>query len=99
MRPACSFFTFTFIIKNNINRNFKSDYFYVSFCWQGITEVGWGYLGGDESTTLTERIREVQRLRKTGNLPPVYPNGWFAIIESRQVAVAQVYLIHLLTLC
>ncbi|XP_071519486.1 cholesterol 7-desaturase nvd [Panulirus ornatus] len=55
-----------------------------------ITEVGWGYLGGDGNTPLAERIREVQRLRKTGNLPPVYPNGWFAVVESRQVAVAQV---------
>ncbi|KAK3891943.1 hypothetical protein Pcinc_004184 [Petrolisthes cinctipes] len=56
-----------------------------------LTEVGWGCLGDDVvGKNLGERIREVHRLRKKGNLPPVYPNGWFAIIESRKVAVAQV---------
>lgn len=55
-----------------------------------LTDVGWGCLGGVRGSSLAERIREVQRLRKKGNLPPVYPNGWFAVMESRQLAVGQV---------
>lgn len=55
-----------------------------------LTEVGWGCLGGGRKASLAERIREVQRLRKKGNLPPVYPNGWFAVAESRELAVGQV---------
>ncbi|XP_045597725.1 cholesterol 7-desaturase nvd isoform X2 [Procambarus clarkii] len=58
--------------------------------FRDMIDVGWGCLGGDGRAPLTEKIREVQRLRKTGNLPPVYPNGWFAVIESRQLARAQV---------
>lgn len=30
------------------------------------------------------------RLRKKGALPPVYPNGWFALLDSDQVIVNQV---------
>ncbi|KAG7201069.1 hypothetical protein KM043_017613 [Ampulex compressa] len=30
------------------------------------------------------------RKRKLGKLPPVYPNGWFALLESRQVKRGQV---------
>lgn len=27
-------------------------------------------------------MREAQRKRRIGKLPPVYPNGWFAVLES-----------------
>lgn len=32
----------------------------------------------------------MMRLRKEGTLPPVYPNGWFALLDSDQVDVEQV---------
>jgi len=32
----------------------------------------------------------MMRLRKKGTLPPVYPNGWFALLDSDQVMVNQV---------
>lgn len=35
-------------------------------------------------------IRSMMRLRKKGALPPVYPNGWFALLDSDQVNVNQV---------
>lgn len=35
-------------------------------------------------------IRSMMRLRKEGTLPPVYPNGWFALLDSDQVDVEQV---------
>lgn len=61
-----------------------------------LTDVGWGCLGGGRKAPLTERIREVQRLRKTGNLPPVYPNGWFAVLQSRDLAKGQVKSVQVL---
>lgn len=35
-------------------------------------------------------IRSMMKLRKKGTLPPVYPNGWFALLESDQINVEQV---------
>uniref|UniRef100_A0A2S2PDC9 cholesterol 7-desaturase n=1 Tax=Schizaphis graminum TaxID=13262 RepID=A0A2S2PDC9_SCHGA len=35
-------------------------------------------------------IRSMMKLRKKGALPPVYPNGWFALLDSDQVIVNQV---------
>ncbi|XP_060869420.1 uncharacterized protein LOC132944179 [Metopolophium dirhodum] len=35
-------------------------------------------------------IRSMMRLRKKGTLPPVYPNGWFALLDSDQLIVNQV---------
>lgn len=32
----------------------------------------------------------MMKLRKKGSLPPVYPNGWFALLDSDQVGVEQV---------
>ncbi|XP_012536044.1 cholesterol 7-desaturase isoform X2 [Monomorium pharaonis] len=32
----------------------------------------------------------VKKRRKVGNLPPVYPNGWFALLESTQIKKGQV---------
>nr|XP_053646047.1 cholesterol 7-desaturase nvd-like isoform X2 [Cherax quadricarinatus] len=64
--------------------------------FRDMTDVGWGCLGGEGKASLAEKIREVQRLRKTGNLPPVYPNGWFAVMESRQLARSQVVSVQML---
>lgn len=32
-------------------------------------------------------INEYRRRRKIGELPPAYPNGWFAIMESDELPV------------
>ncbi|KAL0269794.1 UNVERIFIED_CONTAM: hypothetical protein PYX00_007405 [Menopon gallinae] len=54
-----------------------------------LCDVGFDYLtdGYYKSTKYKKRnkrelVREVLRLRKIGDLPPIYPNGWFALIES-----------------
>lgn len=36
------------------------------------------------------QVRAMMRLRKKGALPPVYPNGWFALLDSDQVNINQV---------
>ncbi|XP_067825558.1 cholesterol 7-desaturase nvd [Heptranchias perlo] len=37
-----------------------------------------------------EAANEVRRRRKRGDLPPVYPNGWYRLLDSKQLQVAQV---------
>lgn len=37
-----------------------------------------------------ELVKEVRRRRRIGDLPPVYPNGWFALAESSDVPAGQV---------
>ena len=32
----------------------------------------------------------VRRQRKVGNLPPIYPNGWFVLLESDDLKKGQV---------
>lgn len=34
--------------------------------------------------------RKYLKNRKIGDLPPVYPNGWFALLESAQLTKGQV---------
>lgn len=40
----------------------------------------------------SERTRQIgsSKNRKVGKLPPVYPNGWFALLESSQIEKGQV---------
>lgn len=34
-----------------------------------------------------EVVNAVRRRKKIGDLPPVYPNGWFGLIRSEELAV------------
>ncbi len=34
-----------------------------------------------------EVVNEVRRRKRIGELPPVYPNGWFLLIRSEELAV------------
>ncbi|KAB7505839.1 Cholesterol 7-desaturase [Armadillidium nasatum] len=54
---------------------------------QDLTDVGWG---DGSKRAAANRIREIQRIRKSNELPPVYPNGWFAVAESRNIPKKQV---------
>ena len=59
--------------------------------------MGYGHLL-DGGVSLAQRkgkkkrdlVKEVRRLRKIGNLPPVYPNGWFMLLESDDLAPGEV---------
>ena len=73
---------------------------------QDFSEVGWGFLQPRNSfwlwlslgrrqsrlsgKALAAQISRLQKLRKTGTLPPVYPNGWFAVAETRELRSGQV---------
>src|SRR6218665_54461 len=49
-----------------------------------LGDVGYIQEGGVRSS---EMVTVVQKRRMVGNVPPVYPNGWFSVIESRELAV------------
>lgn len=34
-----------------------------------------------------ERANEVRRRRQTGDLPPVYPNGWYCIMPAHELPI------------
>jgi len=44
----------------------------------------------DGKVDMKEMSKLVQRRRQTGDVPPVYPNGWFGILESRSVTPGNV---------
>lgn len=40
-----------------------------------------GYIAED-GRSKAQAANQVRRRRKTGDLPPVYPNGWFRVLDS-----------------
>ncbi|XP_018017327.1 cholesterol 7-desaturase nvd [Hyalella azteca] len=69
-------------------------------------DVGWSFLINDKNQSFWSKIfgghrkprgrdvaasvRRLEQLRRAGSLPPVYPNGWFAVAESRALKPGQV---------
>jgi cholesterol 7-desaturase len=49
-----------------------------------------GSAGRWRGKSRTEMADEMCKLRKVGNMPPAYPNGWFSLIESDSVPKGQV---------
>lgn len=43
-----------------------------------------GYIAED-GRSRAQAANEVRRRRKTGELPPVYPNGWFRVLDSHML--------------
>jgi len=44
----------------------------------------------DGRQSMNDVAEQVKRRRVVGDVPPVYPNGWFALVESRCLKVGQV---------
>jgi len=49
-----------------------------------------GYVEVDGRQPLKDVVELVRRRRCVGDVPPVYPNGWFALVESRCLGVGEV---------
>ncbi|XP_057216902.1 cholesterol 7-desaturase nvd isoform X2 [Triplophysa rosa] len=49
---------------------------------RGVDEVG--YIAED-GRSRAQAANEVRRRRKTGELPPVYPNGWYRVLDSHML--------------
>ena len=47
-----------------------------------------GYVN-DGRQSMKDVVEQVRRRRAVGDVPPVYPNGWFALIESHCLRVGQ----------
>ena len=39
---------------------------------------------------------DMRRLKKQGDIPPIYPNGWFAILESDDLKAEHVRAVNVL---
>lgn len=48
-----------------------------------------GYIA-DGYSSMQEAVEAVRRRRQAGDVPPVYPNGWFCVAESRDVGIKEV---------
>lgn len=48
-----------------------------------------GYIAED-GRTRAQAANEVRRRRKVGDLPPVYPNGWYRVLDSHLLERGQV---------
>jgi len=40
--------------------------------------------------SMKDMVNVVRKRRMIGEIPPIYPNGWFVVIESRDLKVAEV---------
>jgi cholesterol 7-dehydrogenase len=63
--------------------------------FQDFSDVGYNHLFNEQRTKQTRKsraevARESRRKRVVGNIPPVFPNGWFAILDSDDIATEQV---------
>lgn len=54
-----------------------------------------GYMS-EENLSLKDIANEYRKRRKCGEIPPVYPNGWFRVIDSYDLAVGDVKYISML---
>lgn len=54
-----------------------------------------GYLS-DGKRPLKEIANEIRKRRQCGDIPPVYPNGWFHVLASRELAVGEVKYVSML---
>ena len=43
----------------------------------------------DSGLSMKEMANVVQKRKQSGNPPPVYPNGWFSVLESRDLKVGE----------
>ena len=48
-----------------------------------------GYIPG-ENMSRRDIVNRVRKARVIGDVPPVYPNGWFAVLESRDLSLRAV---------
>ncbi|XP_067143676.1 cholesterol 7-desaturase nvd-like [Centruroides vittatus] len=57
-----------------------------------MTEIGYDYLrpkARKRRQKLSLLVREVNETRDPGELPPVYPNGWIPLMESRDLEIGK----------
>lgn len=69
----------------------------VPWVWvRTLDEVGYPT---DEHQRTKDVANEIRKRRKIGDIPPVYPNGWFALIESHRLKKNEVKSVNVLGEC
>lgn len=53
-----------------------------------VEEVGWRHLTSPRARAAA--VNRARRLKQPGQRPPPFPNGWFVLLESRQLGRAEV---------
>ncbi|XP_023338216.1 cholesterol 7-desaturase [Eurytemora carolleeae] len=53
-----------------------------------VEDVGWKYLPSGKLKA--QEVNRIRKYREIGDTPPSYPNGWFGIVESRNLNRGQV---------
>ena len=74
-------------------------YYSYRIFWAPLNRVhGFGTLGyvPEGGRSIKDTANEVRKRRQAGNPPPIYPNGWFAVMESRLLATGEVKSVHCL---
>lgn len=54
-----------------------------------------GYMS-EAKQSLRDIANEIRKRRQCGDVPPVYPNGWFHVLASRELAVEEVKYVSIL---
>jgi len=54
-----------------------------------------GYMS-ERKRTLKDIANEIRKRRQCGDVPPVYPNGWFHVLASNELAVEEVKYVSML---
>lgn len=52
--------------------------------------VGFAHIKGCNNKVRRDNINRLRKLRKPGNTPPPFPNGWYIILESRNLSRGQI---------
>jgi len=60
-----------------------------------LEEIGYKPIGSQSKKDYANACRQ---MRKAGEVPPVYPNGWFAVLETRALEKGQSTSVHCLGL-
>ena len=65
---------------------------------QDLSDVGYSQQMKTEMFGRSRRsvANEARRMKKQGDMPPVYPNGWFAILESAELKAEGVRAVNIL---
>ncbi|KYN27756.1 3-chlorobenzoate-3,4-dioxygenase oxygenase subunit [Trachymyrmex cornetzi] len=66
--------------------------YFFKFNWVKFKIITWYFLKDMRAETKTQQLRNfyMSNKHRKGKLPPVYPNGWFALLESSQIKSGQV---------
>ncbi len=70
-------------------RNLYQAFFGVVELYCPETKAGFDFPGRKMEVTKRDFVNEVRRRKKMGDIPPPFPNGWFALLRSTELKAGQ----------